>query len=245
MAIIRKLLTVLSFVFISQAQAAYVTLDATYQGLVGGYKNLSASVNGKSKTVSVGMMNFKVNQATALPFALPGMFDAFCVEFEQQVKTGKMTYSVVPIEEKFSAPKASAITALYSKFHAATNDLIGKMAFQFALWELVYDYTADNWSKLSFGNGGFKTGSKDPAVLMASSWLGQLKGYVSLEKMYVLTSPTSQDQLIFASVAPPKDVVEDVPVSATMVVGAFLLLAGWQVQRARAANRQALPSLHA
>lgn len=237
MGMLKKFISIISLSaalsFGTSAYAALMTVDATYKGFNGGSGSIRATHNGKVKTVSVGMMKFEVNQQSALPFALPGMFDGFCMEFEQQILSSKMTYTIQSLDEKFGVVRGTAIAALYTKFNKMTTGLVEKMAFQMSLWEIVNDYTGD-WTKLTFSSGAFRSTSTDASLALASSWLKQLNGVVPTEKVYALSNNSSQDQLLFYT--PPPGNITQVPVSASMVVGALMLMAGWRLRQRKQIN---------
>ena len=199
--------------------ASAETLDLTYGGLVGGGVAVNVTHSGGSLNTAAGL--FQWNGGTA---------HSFCVELTQYVGTGTTSYDCTTLEAA-STDLATAIGAvddtelayiaeLFEKHSAAalaftspgnTTDLTEAAAFQFALWEIVYEGTGA-WNVGSgdtfmeqFTTGG-NGGLVGAAVTMANEWLGGLTGTVSdawLQRVVLLTNGNRQDQVLLVPLPAP------------------------------------------
>ena len=169
----------------AQAWADVVRLDNfTY-----GPANVSVHVSGSfDYSGGVGGLSGTFDSAS---------FQTYCIDLYQDSYFG-VTYSNYQVID-LSAPTALSIGRLVTKYGAAVNDADTSAAFQLALWEILYETPAANYS---LSSGSF-TETANPSVSnLANVWLSDL-GTVSNVNVQRLYSPENQDYLVQTPVPEP------------------------------------------
>ncbi len=141
-----------------------------------------------------GVFNFTVNSGGPENGFGPTL-RSFCAEIFTDVLHGLPTpYAVVPVGQlgDLQSPprsipadpinKTNYLTELFGRYYASTNTPEGAAAFQFAVWEILYDPITD----LNVATGNIRFDPDSPAALgqtvgsstatTAASWLGSLSG---------------------------------------------------------------------
>jgi hypothetical protein len=168
-----------------------------------GFPNGSGDVTLNNTTISaapIGPLSWtQINPANNLPYntppnnSFPNPLTTFCIELgntaETQISPGtRYTFGVRP--DLTTAPtigtqaKADAILELYGRHYntawaasgfAGSSDAV---AFQLALWELVYDGRSSDPTSLTDSTGHFHVNGADygAAATTAQSWLNGLTG---------------------------------------------------------------------
>ncbi len=198
------------------------------------------SFNGTSSVdARVGQLIWDVQNdvGTPLPLinhgdsdALPDNLITFCIELTQYV--GVAPYQKQSVDAVFGANRADLLDLLAdNRWSEATGtDVTKAVAFQLAVWEIVYDASSLNVSS----GTGFKVNSTNAlagAISLANDWLGLLTtGTMSTPKfehdnnlsVFALTNSQKQDQLVQYATpvvqGPPDDVLPE-PLSLMVWVG--------------------------
>lgn len=193
----------------SKVQAAPVTIDMVYNNTMPyGSETITYKLNGTTGNVKAGLFAFNTSNISGTsPIELSANLLTFCVEITQNIKAGQnLNYTLMRLHELFGLEKADAISRLYTGYADQVTDTKGSAAFQLALWEIINDFKAGDWSSLNLTKGSFTTNSIKPAVSLANSWLGSLGGIENNYQMFGLTNQYSQNQLVFAGVPIPQQV---------------------------------------
>ena len=152
-------------------------------------------------------------------------FASYCVDVYQTISFGSTYTDYVPVGGSHLFDNANAYTDLSKLFGIAgglVDDAVTSAAFQIAVWEIAYE-TGGTYD-LSSGSAMFSGGSaaSSGSLLLASTWLDELKSAGPGPTVSVLESATHQD-LIYAPVPEP----------STFALMAFGLLAVAALARRR------------
>ncbi len=142
-------------------------------------------------------------------------FNSVCIEPSQGISAGvNNIFSVMtPDAYGFAPLQVTMLQRLWADYYPGIDNADESAAFQMSVWEIVHDPSVD------LGSGSFRVNSANPAVTLASSWLGAVSsvGYTrssELPQIVVLQSASAQDQ-----------VTAVVPVPATAALAAVALAA--------------------
>lgn len=231
-----KLSTVLKAVAASTsmllASSAFsATIDLTYLGYTGGSTSGQIEWSGdtpalEARTASAGLLTYRVDAIDGdLPdgvnLNLNDVIEAFCVQLG--VRAGSGQYELISgsdyvgMSPDFSADSLELVSKLYKGFHGGVGaSLLERVAFQLAIWEIVYDAPM-----LDTGAGDFRViadtfmVSGEDARDRANQMLGALAGITGGTELYVLKSDSRQD-IAFIPVAVPEP-------GALLLIGSGLL----------------------
>jgi hypothetical protein len=219
--------------------AAAVALSATHA---------SASLYDNAGTVSIRMTGFSfgndVGNVTPDNFGNIGIgqlrgtlnnasFLTYCTDLSQSFGWGQ-TYSYSYV----GTDKANGLTSTQArnlgKLYSAVGDVENtneSVAFQLAVWELLYDPTPGN-----VATGGFKldSGVNGTRRALANTWLAEVLAPGAAQTFHAqrLYSGAAQDFLVFTAIPQPPKLITSVPEPAGYaLVG--LALAGLAASRLR------------
>ena len=164
-----------------------------YQGLAGGFSGSLAGMSDVRFDVD-SLPMYCVDLAQAIDIRAGNSFsvrmpdDAFAANF-----------TMMPIGEVFDAPVTQRLARLVSLADSSEDpidDAMSSAALQLAIWNAVYDHDATLAAAAGSPFSDRQTGgdarrAKADAMLVASA------GHAITEDVYVLVSPTRQDQLVW------------------------------------------------
>ena len=185
--------------------------------------NATVTANGGQSWQNVG--------AGTLKGTLDGKsFSTYCVELNQPLSWSATNYSL----GSFSAADSNMLNRLYSVANNKVTNLATGLAFQLAVWEIVYE-AQDNFKVQygsGFGNFGASSGTST-ANQTATEWLNQAKALDASQITWStqrLTNAYKQD-FILASTVPA---VPEPETYAMMLAGLALMGA---IARRRSSKR--------
>ena len=226
-----------------RARADFITLQYGYNGVGAVNPTVTNSLQSNAPT---GPFYWHDNNLPPSNFPTPTA--TFCIELTPgQYLPSLGTTVVFDAESLASAPtigsqaKADAITELYGRYFdtawntTATGASSNSIAFQLALWELVYDGkpAVGNTTDLSNGTFNLSTSVGTPYAT-AQTWLNSLNGNTSSfntrfagQELVALVAPApgakQQDQAQDQITMRPKGVVPGPPAVVLAVIGVGLL----------------------
>lgn len=168
----------------------------------------------------VGQVKFKSTDPSrsgtfyAGPFAVTadglGDFLAWCVNIARNMANGKTYTHAADHFGGAGSEIRTNIDRLFSTYYASLETKNQKAAFQFALWEIIYD------DGLDLGAGTFKDNGTNGAIRsLADGYLSGIQSDAALSGRYKFTFLTSTDSQDLVTVSP-------IPLPAA----GWLLLAG-------------------
>ena len=187
----------------------------------------SVSVDSPVYNGKGGSFNGTVSGAQA---GLNGLFAMYCVDLRQPISPGGnySDFSVVSSTSYFGASKALQLAQLMTHGNAQVNLNDDKdyasTALQLAIWNTIHDTDKDLDVGLFKNTSTPGSSAANPSVnLLAESYLTGAVVPNSLQ-LFVLVSPTKQDQLVWleGGVAARANIPE--PTSLALAVGAFGML---------------------
>jgi len=200
--------------------AAADTIDVKFTGTGrGGVAKIN--IDGSNKTVFAGQLHHTLSSGTGDGANLEGDFLTFCADLTQYVTSSTETYDVTDIESLPDAPEfagmgpdaAQAIAEIYQAAGgdqlAADADNALAMAFQLAVWEIVYDFDeAEGAASLDFDEGDFRVKKiKNGLASSVNDFVDDLFAAVgsgaSAPGLYGLASNSSQDQIVMVPLPAP------------------------------------------
>ena len=226
------------------ARADFITLQYGYNGVGSVNPTVTNSLQSNAPT---GPFYWHDNNLP--PSNLPTPTATFCIELTPgQYLPSLGTTVVFDAESLAAAPtinspaKADAITELYGRYFntawntPATGASSDSIAFQLALWELVYDGKPISTNKTDLSNGTF---SVSPTIgtpyTTAQTWLNSLTGNTSSfntrfagQELVALVAPApgakQQDQVQDQITMRPKGVVPAPPAVVLAAIGVVGLI---------------------
>jgi hypothetical protein len=204
-----------------RASAEIVTLKMETNGTTVMYN----PYGGPAKTAGSGP--FRWTQVDPPNANFPPSVLGYCIDLDQYIYLGQPhTFTVQP--NLALAPtigtdaKAVAITELYDRYYlGGLADTAGQNAFQFALWELVYDGPDER----SLGAGRIQATNAQAQAMLSSLGTPYSNHDLAGSKLLALVSETYQDQLV---------VIPDPPAHAPAPPAAVLAGLGLLALAARA-----------
>ncbi|QDV75139.1 hypothetical protein [Botrimarina mediterranea] len=252
----------LATIALSGATATKASIELKFAGVEPGPGSSAVALryNGNNVSAIVGQMTWDAKNDSGTPAlingadAAPDSIMTFCIELGQYVSGSWNVYEKSAVADavdpgisgkpghKLGSARAAALDLLADHFwdNATGSDLVGAVAFQFAVWEIVHEFSnvtvtdmlnpplaADlNVSQSEgsfFVNADPSSGSIRDAIDLANDWLGQLATLTADDSLSLvaLTNPGKQDQII--QYATPPGPPADLPEPFSLAVWASLM----------------------
>lgn len=200
------------------AFAAVITVAAVFGGLgvdsadAGTIRGRFTTSHSQSVGITLDSDNRNVNSVkftwtrtdvtgSGVDATLASQFNTYCIELNQTVSSGnEYLYEVLtPAQAGWTNEQTLAAQLLWADHFADTNTQDGSTAFQLAMWELTHD------AGMSLNSGDFRSTGAAGAKSLAQGWLSSLTTLAprgGLPELFVLRSPTAQDQITAMVPAP-------------------------------------------
>jgi len=214
-----KLRSVMTVLALGAASPAFAvdTVDVFLSGFKYGSKQVTITNNGSEiGTYGAGEYKGTLNGQS---------FSTFCTDVYQSLNFGPThQYERLMVDQTqqlwgdvpYNPDSYSLVSKLFTTAYSSVNNSTTSAAFQYALWELLYEKTG----KYSIGNSGtfWLTGTDGGAAAQANSWLGSLASAAEGHSIQSLYSGTRQD-LVIATPVPEPETYALALVSLSIVAG--------------------------
>jgi len=201
---------------VAQADTVNMVFSGTGKG-----SNIAVEFFGAApKTVFAGQLQHTITAGTGQGTGLIGSHRSFCADFQQNVATSSSIFDIVATQDldvrgtPMGPSTASAIESIFSVHGAAASAANASKdfatAFQIAVWDILYDFNANqpgNGIGLGTGNIKFTATNGGPLSsgivtsynqIISAIGSGAAAGFV-----YALEQAAKQDQLLYTSTPVP------------------------------------------